>query len=220
MELFVRTTAISILALLMGLGAAAMTAAVIYFPALNTNHGYTYQIVAPHSFVCYGIALLIALFALLADKLRADIASRLSFLPVVLIAGVLVYVHNMSEDGELWAARQAAFDAPSWQVSNQDGFWAQYTEYVGESHRVYYETWGPNFQFNDVTLYSNNIWNASRSQAEALLHSAGQPIRYIRDGVYLGMSALALQLGMSIFLIVRTLIVRRRSMAEAKVAQA
>ncbi|KRW61005.1 hypothetical protein AO726_06600 [Pseudomonas sp. TTU2014-080ASC] len=216
MELFVRTTAISVLALFMGLSAAAFVAAVAYFPVVNTNHGYTYSIVTPHSFVCYGIALLVALFALLADKLRADIASRLSLLPIVMIAGVLVFAHNLSEEGELWAARQAAFDAPSWKLSNQDGFWDEYSRYVGESHRGYYETWGAYFHVNDVQLFYTNIWNSSKVQAEALLKSAGQPIVYERDGVFIAMGALALQLAMSVVLMLRTFLLRRHA---AKVVQ-
>ncbi|WXL25914.1 hypothetical protein WG219_00025 [Ectopseudomonas mendocina] len=204
-----RLKVISLVAMLMGLIAAAMVAAVIYFPVLNTNHGATYRITAPHSFVCYGIVLLVALFALLADKLRADIASRLSLLPILMIAGVLVYTHNLSEEGELWAARQTAFDAPGWAVTDQDGYWSKYVEYVGQDHRSFYETWGADFHFNDVPLFRNNIWSSSKAQAEALLVGAGQAISYSRDGVFVAMSALAMQVAMALLLIVRSILIRR-----------
>ena len=209
-----RLKVISFLALIMGLGAAAATAAAVHFPTLGSNLGYTYRITPPHLFVCYGIAVLIALYALLADKLRADIASRLSLLPIVLVAGMLVYSFNLTEEGELWAARQAAFDAPSWQSTDQDAFWQAYSEYVGESHRAWYETWGANFVFNDVPLYSNNMWRTNLSQAKHFLEVAGHPIRFNHDGVFLLMAALALQLAMSLMLIIRTILVNRAQKAD------
>ena len=206
-----RTVALSILAILMGLSASALTAAAIYFPVLDTNLGYTYSIVAPHSFAGYAIAVTLAAFALLADKLRPDIASRLSFLPIILVGGMMVYTFNLTEEGRLWATRQAAFDAPSWSTSDLDAFWTRYETYVGESHRGYYETWGPHFHFNDVTLYYNNMWRADMQQAQELLNSAGHRLHAEPTGLFLLMSALAMQLTMSLMLVLRSILTKRQT---------
>lgn len=178
-----------------GVAGAALLAAGTYFPQLKTSLGYTYTIAGTPSYICYGIAVLLLVFALLADKIRIDLAARLSIIPICLIAGCLVYGNSVYEQGTGWAAREAAFDSPGWKMTAQDKYWHQLGEMTGETRlRTLYENWGPYVTWNNNPVFQNTIGALSREQADSLLQAGEVPQTYTRFGLALFIAALLSQL--------------------------
>lgn len=182
-------------AALCGVSAGLLVVASTYFPHLKTSLDYSYTFVTPHAYVLYGIGIAILIFALIADKLNG-LANRLVLVPVLLIGGLIVHSVDFTDEGSLWAARQAAFDTPIRNASvDLESFWQELHSVTGNSNiQSLVEAWGVHVTFNDAPVYQNAIFSLPQSAADRLLEAAGTPQTYYEQGFFLLVLALVSQL--------------------------
>lgn len=166
---------LKITAALFGFISGLILIAATYYPQVETNLGYTYSFIMPYTQIIYGIGIFIIIFSLIADKLKG-IGSRLVIIPLLLISGVIIYSYDITKEGELWAARQAAFDIPNYiSLVNYENFWDEINNLGGNSNlRELVASWGVHVTWNNVPVYENFMFSLSKEQADNILESSNR----------------------------------------------
>lgn len=168
-------------------------------PLVRSSLGYTYSVVGAAAVAVYLVAVALLALNVMADKLRADIASRLHLVAVCVLAATAVYGVYHSNEGRAWFKVQAAADTPALEQSDKQAFWTTLNEMTGSERLPFgglsnlYRMYGPNAALNDRPIYTEVIDSLSPQQQDTLLERSKVAYWIMPVGILAWLAALGMQ---------------------------
>lgn len=165
------------------------------------DFGYSYNVVGTPAVFFYVTAVIVFGLNIVSVKVRNEVILQLQFVAIALFGGCLVYGLNLRREGIDWFASRLAYDAPTWQITNADAYWAKLNELTGGVTTVYgslktlYDTIGPRVTYNGAEIFADTINDLNSAQIRSLIDAAGLPFEVLHVGIFCLVAALIMQVG-------------------------